>query len=51
MKTSGVFEARGPGGGPAVPLELKLMAVLRYYATGATWDLIEEAGGFSKTTM
>jgi hypothetical protein len=51
MKTSGVFEARGPGGGPAVPLELKLMAVLRYYATGATWDLIEEAGCFSKTTM
>ena len=51
MRQSHEFDAKGPTGGPPVPLELKLMSLLRYYATGAPWSLISECAGFSQRTM
>ena len=51
-KSSGEFDSRAVGGHRPVPLELKLMGVLRYNAVGGNWDVIEEAsGGISKSTF
>ena len=44
-QSSGEFVARSPAGRRRVPLELKLLGVLRYNAVGGIWDVISEASG------
>ena len=51
MRKSHEFDVQGHRGAPPVPLELKLMSVLRYFATGAPLSLISECEGFSVGKM
>ena len=44
-KTSGEFAPVSSTGKPPVPLELKILGVLRYNAVGGNWDVISEASG------
>ena len=44
-QTSGEFAPLSSAGKPPVPLELKILGVLRYNAVGGNWDVISEASG------